>query len=265
LRTAVTSTLAALVLMTTCARANDAPAKTTDAFEKRTFTGSNGKELRYRLLKPEGYDPSGTTAYPLVIFLHGIGERGDNNEAQLRHGVKEFANPETRKKHPCFVVAPQCPLSQVWARVERKGNDLVVSIPKDPTEPTALVLELMDALPKEFRIDASRVYITGLSMGGFGTWDILARQPDRFAAALPVCGGGVVDTAPAFAKIPLWVFHGAADPLVKPEHSRQMVEAVRKAGGKPGFTEYPGVGHDSWTMTYHNPDVLDWLFSKKKN
>jgi predicted peptidase len=265
MKTTITATLAALVVLATGARANDNPTNITGEFEKRTFTGSNGKELHYRFLKPEGYDPSATTAYPLVVFLHGIGERGDNNEAQLLHGVKEFAKPETRKKHPCFVVAPQCPLTKTWAHIERKGNDLVVTCPKDPTEPTGLVLELMDALPGEFHIDPRRLYVTGLSMGGFGTWDILARRPDRLAAAIPVCGGGVVDMAPAFAKTPLWVFHGAIDPLVKPDHSRRMVAAVRQAGGKPGYTEYPGVGHDAWTMTYRDPDVLDWLFAQKRN
>jgi predicted peptidase len=137
-------------------------------------------------------------------------------------------------------------------------------MPKEPAEPLSLVLELMDSLPAEFHIDRNRIYITGLSMGGFGTWDILARRPEVVAAAIPVCGNGYEPAVPAFAKIPIWVFHGGSDPLVKPEYSRKMVEAIRQAGGKPGFTEYPGVGHDSWTQTYRNPDVLDWLFKQKK-
>jgi predicted peptidase len=265
MKTTTITVLAAFVLLATGVRAADDAAKLASAFEKRTFTDSAGKKLNYRLLKPEGYDAAATTAYPLVIFLHGIGERGDNNEAQLLHGVKEFAKPETRKKHPCFVVAPQCPSDQLWAKINRKGTDLIVVPSKDPTEPTGLVLELLDALPGEFHIDPKRVYLTGLSMGGFGTWDILGRHPDRFAAAIPICGGGLEESVPAFAKVPLWVFHGAIDPLVKPEYSRRLVNTIRKAGGKPGFTEYPGVGHDSWTQTYRDPDVLDWLFAQKKN
>jgi predicted peptidase len=233
-------------------------------FEKRTYTDSAGKKLLYRLLKPAEYDASSSMAYPLVVFLHGAGERGDDNEAQLVHGAPEFATPEMRKKHPCFVIAPQCPKNQSWAKVDRKAGDLVATLPAEPTEPMRLVLEVMDSISKEFHIDPKRVYITGLSMGGFGTWDILARHPERVTAAVPVCGGGVEDTAQNFAKTPIWVFHGGSDPVVKPELSRRMVEAIRKAGGKPGYSEYPGVGHDSWTITYHNPDVLDWLFAQKK-
>ncbi len=259
-----TAALAVLLPAASSSRAEDFPPSLKAEFEKRTFTGSSGKELRYRLLKPQGYDPAGTASFPLVIFLHGIGERGVDNEAQLKHGVPEFAKPAVRQQHPCFVVAPQCPPKQLWALIDRKGSELIVNSPKDPTEPTGLVLELLDALPKEFRIDPKRVYLTGLSMGGFGTWDLLARQPDRFAAAIPICGGGLESAAPAFAKVPLWVFHGTLDPLVNPAHSRRMVEAVRKAGGRPGFTEYPGVRHDSWTMTYRNPDVIDWLFAQSK-
>jgi predicted peptidase len=233
-------------------------------FEKRTYTDSSGKKLLYRLLKPQGYDQASTNAYPLVVFLHGAGERGNDNEAQLVHGAPEFATPEIRKKHPCFVIAPQCPEKQSWAKVGRQNGNLAAEFPNEPTEPTRLVLELIEAMGKEYHIDSKRIYLTGLSMGGFGTWDILARHPERFAAAIPVCGGGVEENAARFAKVPIWVFHGGADPVVKPELSRHMVEALRKAGGHPGYTEYPDVPHDSWTMTYRDPDVLDWLFAKSK-
>jgi predicted peptidase len=265
MKATATATLAALLVLAASSAAADEALKGSADFEKRTFKDAAGKELNYRLLKPEGYDPASPTAYPLVIFLHGAGERGDDNEAQLKHGAREFAKPETRKKHPCFLIAPQCPKSQSWAHVERKPNGIAISVSKDPTEPAGLVLQVLDATQKEFHIDPKQVYITGLSMGGFGTWDILARQPDRFAAAVPVCGGGLPDTAEKFAKVPIWVFHGAVDSVVKPQFSRDMVDALHKAGAKPGYTEYPGVGHDSWTWTYHNPDVLDWLFAQKKD
>jgi predicted peptidase len=259
-----TAALAAFLVLVAESGAGSDPLQYSGEFEKRTFTGSSGKELHYRLLKPKDYHPAATTAYPLVIFLHGIGERGVDNEAQLLHGVREFAKPETRAKHPCFVVAPQCPPNTAWSAIERKGFNITVKFPKEPSEQENLIIGLLDSLPKEFHIDPKRVYITGLSMGGFGTWDLLARYHDRFAAGIPVCGGGYEPAVPEFAKVPLWVFHGGADPLVKPQFSRSMVDAIHKAGGKPGFTEYPGVGHDCWTMTYHNPDVLDWLFAQKK-
>jgi predicted peptidase len=264
MKSTTAAALAALVALAPAARAEDDMAKKTGAFEKRTFIDPSGKKLLYRLLKPEGYDPAGKDVYPLVIFLHGAGERGDDNEAQLKHGAREFATPENRKKHPCFVVAPQCPKDKSWANIERKGTNLAVLSGKAPSEPMALVLQLMDALPGEFRIDPKRVYVTGLSMGGFGTWDVLARRSERVAAAVPVCGGGLAEAVPSFAKVPIWVFHGAVDPVVKPQMSRQMVEALWKAGAHPGYTEYPGVAHDSWTMTYHDPDVLAWLFKQKK-
>jgi predicted peptidase len=262
MKTTTTVALAALVVLT--AGAEDDMAKKGGAFEKRTFTGASGKELRYRLLKPKDYDPAGTTAYPLVIFLHGAGERGNDNELQLAEGVKEFAKPETRKKHPCFLIAPQCPEKQSWSKIEKPDGHLTLMKTKQPTEATGLTLEVMDALSKEFRIDSKRLYITGLSMGGFGTWDLLVRYPDRFAAAIPICGGGIEDTAASFAKLPIWVFHGAVDPEVEVELSRHMVDALHKAGGKPGYTEFPDVGHECWELAYHNPDVLDWLFAQKK-
>jgi predicted peptidase len=261
-------TILAAVLATSVALAAGAKedmGKKGGEFEKRTFTGASGKVLLYRLLKPEGYDPAGKTSYPLVIFLHGAGERGNDNELQLAEGVMEFAKPEARKKHPAFVIAPQCPEKKSWGNIKTIDGHLTLLKTPEPTESTGLTLELTDALAKEFRIDPKRIYLTGLSMGGFGTWDLLARYPDRFAAAVPICGGGIPDTAASFAKVPIWVFHGAVDPDVGVQLSRQMVDALHKAGGKPGYTEYPGVGHECWEQTYRNPDVLDWLFAQKKS
>jgi predicted peptidase len=222
--------------------------------EKREF-GSGKSVLPYRLMKPEGYD--GSKDYPLVVFLHGAGERGKDNKAQLKHGVKDFASDAARKKHPCFLIAPQCPSGQSWAAF--RGG-----FAKAPTTPAKQVLALIAELRKEFKIDPKRIYLTGLSMGGYGTWDLLAREPGLFAAGLPVCGGGDPATAEKIAKIPLWVFHGDKDTAVPVERSRTMVEAVKKAGGEPKYTEYKGVGHDSWTATYKDAKVRDWLFAQKK-
>jgi predicted peptidase len=263
MNTTATAALAALVAL--AVGAEDDMNKKGGVFEKREFTGASGKVLKYRLLKPDDYDPAGKTEYPLVIFLHGAGERGDDNEAQLDEGVGEFAKPEVRKKHPAFILAPQCPVKKSWSKIEKHSGHLALISSKAPAESTGLMLELLEVLAKEFRIDQKRLYLTGLSMGGFGTWDLLARFPDRFAAAIPICGGGLEQSAASFVNTPIWVFHGGSDPEVEVELSRQMVDALRKAGGKPGYTEFPGVGHECWDLAYHDPDVLNWLFAQKKH
>jgi predicted peptidase len=222
--------------------------------EQREFNCEDGR-LLYRLMKPENYDAK--EKYPLVIFLHGMGERGDDNDKQLIHGVAEFAKAENRKKYPCFLMAPQCPVTTTWADF---GNQFK----KEPTSAMKLLLEAIPALVKEFSIDDRRVYITGLSMGGFGTWDAIARKPDLFAAAVPICGGGDAKTAESIARIPIWVFHGGKDPVVKPERSRSMVEALKNAGGEPKYTEYANEGHASWVPAYKDADMFAWLFAQKK-
>jgi predicted peptidase len=233
-------------------------------FEKHIFT-KTGASLPYRLLKPDGYGKAGTDRYPLVIFLHGIGERGLDNEKQLKNGVEQFVKDATRKKHPCFLVVPQCPPDKMWVNVTPAGTKENIALAKRPTEPAALVLDLIDTLRKELRVDPDRIYLTGVSMGGYGTWELISRQPVLFAAALVVCGGGDPEQALKFAKLPIWAFHGAADDLVPVERSRDMIAAIERAGGKPKYTEYKGVGHDSWTQTYQKAEVLDWLFKQKKD
>jgi predicted peptidase len=228
-----------------------------DQFEAREFKGADGSVLKYRLLKP--LDANAEQAYPLVLFLHGAGERGDDNVRQVIHGGRNFSDETLRRRHPAYIVAPQCPTDKSWGR-SRRG---------DPAQAEAnaqapLVIELLDSLQKEFKIDASRIYGTGLSMGGFGTWDILRRKPELLAAAVPICGGGDPASAASFASTPIWVFHGDADNAVPVAQSRAMVEALREAGGRPIYTEYPGVGHDSWTQTYDNRLVWDWMFAQQK-
>jgi predicted peptidase len=251
------ATVAALVLgLAATAPADDAA----DLFEARTFKDEGGKALPYRLLKPESVEEGKT--YPLVLFLHGAGERGDDNEAQLRHGAPEFATPDARRRFPCFVAAPQCPKDASWSPINFR--DRVAAPSESPSEPGRLALELVEELKAEFPIDADRVYVTGLSMGGFGTWDLISRHPDRFAAAVPVCGGGSPEKAGTIKDIPIWCFHGAKDPVVAPRLSRQMVQALWEAGASPGYTEYPDVEHDSWTRAYREPSLLPWMFSKAR-
>lgn len=226
--------------------------------EKRTYTDKVDATLPYRLLKPDNYDPK--VKYPLVLFLHGAGERGKDNDKQLVHGVAEFAKAENRRKYPCFLAAPQCPTGQGWSDfMAKKGTPS-----KGQSEPGKLAFELVQALLKEFSIDPKRLYITGLSMGGYGTWDIITRNPDTFAAAVPVCGGGDPANVDKIAKLPIWIFHGGKDPVVKPERSREMVAAIKNAGGEAKYTEYPDVGHDSWVKTYKDADMMAWLFEQKR-
>jgi predicted peptidase len=201
--------------------------------------------------------------YPLVLVLHGAGERGTNNSSQLTHGSKMFLDPANRTANPSFVIFPQCPPDKRWVEVDW-GDPKPHQTPKDPSVPMSLVLELVPSMMKSLPIDPKRVYVMGLSMGGFGTWDILARRPEWFAAAVPICGGADNTTAPLIAKIPIWVFHGGSDETVKTIRSRSMVEALKAAGGMPKYSELPGVGHDAWSTAFSSPDLLPWLYSHKR-
>lgn len=228
--------------------------------DKHVFKDKDGKSLPYQLMNPARIDAN--RKYPLVVFLHGAGERGTDNEAQLVHGVPQFASKENREKYPCFLVAPQCPVSAKWAEVNWSAN--THTLPKDVSEPGRLTLLLIESLQKEQPIDPKRIYITGLSMGGYGTWDLLVRKPDLFAAAAPVCGGADEATADKIKHIPIWAFHGGKDGVVKPQRSRNMIDALKKAGANPKYTEYPDVGHDSWNPAYKDPEFYKWLFAQSK-
>lgn len=231
-------------------------------FEREEFRGAEGKSLKYRLLRPAELEPG--KRYPLVVFLHGAGERGDNNQAQLVHGMREFAREDRRREFPAFVLAPQCPQNEKWVEVPWDAPQH--QQPEKPASALGLCKELVDRLQSELPIDADRIYLTGLSMGGFGTFDAIARWPDRFAAAIPICGGGDTrqETVARFRELPLWVFHGAKDTIVRPERSREMVAALKEAGGTPRYTEYPEAGHDSWTQTFADEAVFGWLFSQRR-
>jgi len=230
------------------------------AYEARTFSGPDGAMLPYRLLKPESYDPA--KKYPLVILLHGAGERGADNEAQLKHGAPLFAKASVREKHPSFVFVPQCPKEQTWSAV--KGWTDPAAFAEEPKPAMKLVLGAIEALQGEFSIDPDRLYLTGISMGGFGTWDLLIRQPERWAAAAPVCGGGDPERIAVAKGVAVWAFHGMEDKAVPVERSREMIAALEKAGGKPLYSEYPYVGHDSWTPAYSEPELLTWMFAQRR-
>ncbi len=241
------------------ATSNPAADKFSD-FQAKEYKNADGKVLLYRLLPPENYDAN--QKYPLLVFMHGMGERGSDNGRQIINGAAEFLLA-ARKAHPCFSIAPQCPNTDTWANFRRAtdpGNTKATGL----TGPTVLVLELIASMQKEYSIDANRVYVGGLSMGGFGTWDLITYKPEIFAAAYPICGGGDVTKAAAAAVVPVWAFHGEDDKTVKPILSIRMVDAVKAAGGWAKLTTYPKVGHNSWTNAFVEPGLIDWIFAQKR-
>ncbi len=222
---------------------------------------NKGDTLNYRQLFP---DADTLRKYPLVVFLHGSGERGNDNDAQLKWGVMNFADDQIMIMHPAFVIAPQCPQNMSWANFSNKKNSIEMSLLPSPSKPMELLITLIHQLIKKLPIDSNRIYITGLSMGGFGTFDAIERYPHLFAAAVPVCGGGDISKAASIAHIPIWIFHGAEDPAVNPLFSIDMVDALTKAGAHPALTMYPEVGHFSWLAAYSDKLMLEWLFRQHK-
>jgi poly(3-hydroxybutyrate) depolymerase len=234
-----------------------------NGFEARSLQGSKGLSLPYRLYKVQ--NPVAGNKYPLILFLHGAGERGDNNTSQLtaNAGATVWATPEHQAKHPAYVIAPQCPAGKQWVDTDwTLGSYSTDTVAVSDALTTAL--EIADAVAAELAVDPARHYITGLSMGGYGTWDALVRSPNRFAAALPICGAGDPSKADLIKELPLWTFHGDADVTVPVKGSRDMVTALEALGSPIEYDEYPGVGHDSWTQTYANEAVIDWLFQFEK-
>ncbi|MFM8291968.1 MAG: dienelactone hydrolase family protein [Planctomycetia bacterium] len=235
-----------------------------EGFEERKVAATeDGKpvEFRYRLMRPATV--AADVKYPLVLFLHGAGERGSDNEKQLEYLPTWLAEDARRQKYPCFVLAPQCRTDRRWVEIDWSDKKSLPQKPEMTVDMTAAVAAL-DATMKTEPVDPGRVYLTGISMGGYGSWDLAARLPARFAAVIPICGGGDEATARKLEGLPIWCFHGDADEAVPVERSRTMVEAVKAAGGKVQYTEYKSVGHDSWTPAYRDPATLDWLFGQKR-
>ena len=197
-------------------------------------------KMNYLLYLPDEYDS--IESWPLVLFLHGAGERGNDLELVKKHGPPKLA--AEGKKFPFIIVSPQCAEDLSW----------------EPIELTAL----LDQIIKTYNVDEDRIYVTGLSMGGFGTWRLAAYTPERFAAIAPICGGGEPFWAKRYANLPTWVFHGALDTAVPLRRSEEMVAAMKKPGSEPKFTIYPEAKHDSWTETYDNPELYEWLLSQTR-
>lgn len=236
-------------------------------YQKKEYTYGEGKILPYRILYPENYDKS--RKYPLVLFLHGAGERGNNNEKQLIHGSKLFLNANNRQNYPAIVVFPQCPENSFWSSVNVNRNKTPITFEfnydNSITWPLDAVQKLMTQLLKNEAVDKKRCYITGLSMGGMGTFEMLYRFPKLFAAALPICGGGdALRYDERVKKTTFWIFHGDADAVVNVNESRAMVEKLKSLKVDVTYTEYKNVNHNSWDNAFAESTFLSWMFLQKK-
>lgn len=262
-----------------------APAPTTvissGATTLKWHDGSVEATYQYRLVEPPAAAIADGKRVPLIVFLHGAGERGDDNKAQLTHFVRSAAEASFQETHPCFVLAMQCPKNETWSELNIQAIREANATPTFPTEPARAmraVMAAMDEVLASRPIDRTRIYLTGLSMGGFGSFDLAARRPELFAAVVPICGGGDPATAPKVASIPFFIVHGDDDPIVPVRLSRVMRDAIAAAQPKtsdpagaapknPSYREYSKVGHASWTPAYRfGPDgVLDWMFAQRRS
>ncbi|MFI5158079.1 MAG: prolyl oligopeptidase family serine peptidase [Sphingobacteriales bacterium] len=235
-------------------------------FERGMFT-AKGDTLPYRILFPENFDPQ--KKYPLIVVLHGAGERGNDNQSQLKNGSALFLKPDVREQFPAIVIFPQCPANGFWSdaivQPDSSGYKFTFQTDGKPTQAMSALMAMVDEFLDKPFVNKHQVYIGGLSMGGMGTFEIIGREPNVFAAAFAICGGDNTLNAKKYAKkVPLWIFHGAKDKTVSADHSIVMVDAIKAAGGEPKFTLYPNDDHDSWDDAFNEPQLLPWLFSHSK-
>jgi predicted peptidase len=235
---------AVLVLVPLAAARSRAAAEPSKVFLNRVHKDADGKESKYVLFVPHDY--TGDKAYPVILFLHGAGERIGGKKKPVEVGIGP-AVEKREKNFPALVIIPQA--EKTWKAGSPDANR---------------ALDILAEVEKEYKIDDKRVYLTGLSMGGYGTWSLAVAQPDKWAAIVPICGGEDPSKAEKIKDIPCWCFHGDQDQAVKVENSRKMIEALKKAGGDPRYTEYPGVGHNSWDKSYGTDELYDWLLKQHR-
>ncbi len=239
-----------------------------DNYLSRVLKGSQGETLPYRILYPVNFDPQ--QKYPVILFLHGAGERGSDNQKQLTHGASLFTRPPIPETFPAIVIFPQCPSESWWIDTRllnalQSGNYTAQNTPYEISPSLQLVAELIKQKRAKPFTDTNRFYLMGLSMGAFGSFDLLYRYPDWFAAAVPICGGGDVSKVPQYAhKVAFWLFHGEEDSVVPVEHSRNMVNALREMDANVRYTEYPGVNHNSWDYAFEEDQLLKWVFEQSR-
>ena len=232
--------------------------------EAKTWKSPNGGTLPYRLHVPS--KPEAGRLYPMVVHMHGVGSKGTNNLDQIKTGGADFIAWARRHGEEFVFVAPQCPRGKQARWVDTMRNRPRYTMKKTPTRWMRLAMEIIDDVRSRYPVDPNRIYVMGISMGGYATWELLQRRPELFAAALPCCGGGDVALAPRLVDVPIWTFHGAADKSVPVSRTRDMVAAIKAAGGmKIEYREYPGRGHNVWTPTFTDDAVFEWLFRQRKS
>ncbi|MGQ9608211.1 MAG: prolyl oligopeptidase family serine peptidase [bacterium] len=202
-------------------------------------------QINYLLFLPKDYSSDPEKKFPMILFLHGAGERGDNLELLKVHGIPKII--EKDENFPFITVSPQCP-SESWWTMESEALEA-----------------LLNDIINKYKVDVDRIYLTGLSMGGYGTWSLAIKNPNTFAAIAPICGGGDPKKVCAIKDVPAWVFHGAKDEIVPLQQSENMVKALKECGGDVKFTVYPEAGHDSWTATYDNPELYEWFLKHSRS
>ncbi len=243
MRTRILVSVLAGLMLCGCSRSQGSNTMVTGKQVEMTMQRTVQVKLNYLLYLPKDY--TADKAWPLVVFLHGAGERGSNLEQLKVHGLPKLV--AAGQNFDFIIVSPQCPADQWWVGMDSQ------------------VMALVDETMEHCNVDKNRIYLTGLSMGGFGTWSIGAGYSDRIAAMAPICGGGRPFWAAKLKTVPIWAFHGGKDNVVPLSESQQMVDAVNAAGGQAKLTVYPEAGHDSWTETYNNPEFYTWLLSQSKN
>ncbi|GAA4315276.1 dienelactone hydrolase family protein [Pontixanthobacter gangjinensis] len=241
-------------------------AQTKEDFKREHFI-AEGDTLDYRVLYPEDFSES--EKYPVVLVLHGAGERGNDNEAQLVHGSELFLKPENREKFPAIVIFPQAPKEDYWAKVEVKRDSMPYQFDfknrEAPTRSLGLVMKMMDSVVAQDFVNKDKVYVGGLSMGGMGTYEIIYKKPEMFAAAFAICGGANPEIAADYPNaFNIWIFHGEKDDVVPPALSKTMAREINHHGGNAKLSLYPDDNHNSWDSAFSEPYLLEWLFKNSK-
>lgn len=239
-RTVMIATLALLLLgdlLVIEFYSGDTPVQSAHTLRKRVDA-----RLDYLLYLPPNYKSQ--AAWPMILFLHGVSDRGSDVEQVKRTGLPSLI--EKGQSFPFIIVSPQCPAGDAWVwKLEALSA-------------------LIDEVASQYKVDPDRIYVTGLSMGGFGSWALAAYSPERFAAIVPICGGGEVTSMPRLKRLPVWAFHGAKDDVVPVERTQQLVDALAQLHGDVKCTIYPELKHDSWTATYDNPELYKWLLEQRR-
>ena len=216
-------------------------------FITEVWVAPNGDKVPFDLFVPHHY--TGKELFPLILFLHGAGEREGGKQKPVDVGLGPAIRKYGEKDFPFFVLFPRCRANRNWMA---DGDD------------AQRAMAILEFVQNKYKIDERRIYLTGLSLGGFGTWSLAARYPDKWAAIVPICGGGNPEWAEKIKHIPVWCFHGDQDKAVRVELSRRMIEALKAAGASPRYTEYPGVGHNCWDLAYNTKELYAWLLSQKR-